>query len=167
AQESGQATARAIPPFQKLTGAIRWSKEMGVPPTEYRCAAFHVVVLDPEKNNKPVWFANVLTPGRDEPEFYTCKYEITLPTNKRLLVRAGLGDVFGTPSGALTRDPWERPGLSKTEEGPRGGFPLPQGTYLARVFKPAEMYVTLGIKGTYLKFEMFFGIKANPKGLPF
>ena len=165
-QESGQASA--VPPFQKLSGVIRWSKEMGVPPTEYLCEAFHVVVLDPEKDNKPYWFANVLTPGRDDPQFYSCKYEITVPTGKRLLVKAGLGKAFSSPGYDLEQAQWERPGQPKSDNNKSGaGQFLPLGTYLARVFEPAEKYVILGVKGTNLNFKMIFGIKARKGGFPF
>src|ERR1051325_1922032 len=84
---------------QTLNGKIRWRKSFGVIPSapgsrqahDAPCTIFWVAALDPEKDFKLVWFANLLQPGRDTEDYYECKYSMVLPANRRLVIRAGMG----------------------------------------------------------------------------
>ena len=170
AQESSQATTGVVT-RRTLTGEIRWKKTIGLPPSydanqplENICEPFYVLVLDPEREDKPVWFANVLQRGRDNAEFYSCKYEIIgVPTNKRLKVIAGMGDPFAKPYGNdkphWYRGDWIPEGGRKPGDENKGAlFPLPAGVKRQLVFSPGVKFVTLTNKDMWLSFELVFGL---------
>ena len=78
--------------FQTLNGKISWPKSFGMPP-DSQCSLFFVKVLDPEKNNKLVWFDNNLQPSKHlDGNAYAYTYRINLPAGRRLLVVSGMGD---------------------------------------------------------------------------
>ena len=151
---SGVAISAQVPTLRKLIGAVTWSKEMGVPPTDSLCGAFNVSVYDADNLNKPVWFANVLTPGRDDPQYYICRYEITLPTNKRLLVTAGFGEPFSSQNDpAFLSRAWQGE-PNDAEQIRREHVAKEQAETYRREFTPAKPHITLVNKDVYLKFEL-------------
>lgn len=169
AQESGEVTAGA-PTRRKLVGEIRWKKTLGLPPSpddkplENICQPFYVLVVDPEQEDKLIWFANVLWRGRDSAEYYSCKYEvISLPPNKPLKVIVGMGDPAAKPYGNSTphwyRDKWvPEGGLKPEDKDSLNSYPLPANVELRIVFSPASKLLTFtSSKDMWLRFELAYG----------
>lgn len=140
------------PPMQTLTGVIRVNKSYGVIPSARGssrpgspCGQFYVAILDPDNRNKPI---NTTTTdaGRDDGDFYTCKYSLSAPANKRLYAIAGMGGTNLLPQ----TDRWELyitdAWIGGTNNKPRRGW--------ERGF--AGKFVTLGVKPVYLRFDMYY-----------
>jgi hypothetical protein len=141
---------------QTLNGVIRIPKAFGIVPkgpgnsqgAVNPCGQFYVAVLDPEKGNRPIALADsTIEQGRDDGDFYTCKYSLSVPANKRLFAIAGMGGALLLPK--EDRDPmyitdaW----IGGTNNKPRRGY--------ERGF--AGKFVTLGtVKAMYLKFDMYY-----------
>lgn len=181
AQESGEAIAKPAG-YQKLLGEIRWKKILGVPsadasgntPLENICEPFYVVALTSDdggvvgdesgvQHPSPIASATRLTRGRDSDEHYRCKYEMFVPANKQLTVRAGMGDASQYWKGSSHyTTPWVggRP-LAPASTG--GTVKLPPWGNVVRVparsaetryfSRPKPLTVNSG-KGTWLAFEM-------------
>lgn len=141
-------------PFtQNLTGLVRIPKSFGVVPSSAGstrpasdpCYEFYVAALDPDNGNRVITH-NRAEKGRDDGEFFSCKYTITAPGNKRLYVIAGMGSTTRLPQ--QTRDPhyitdaW----IGGTNNKPRRGY--------ERGF--AGKFVTLGNKASYLRFDLYY-----------
>ncbi len=152
------------PTRRTLSGEIRWKKTIGLPPDfdpnkslENICQPFYVLVLDPEQEDKPIWFANLLQRGRDKAEYYSCNYEvINVPTNKRLKVVVGMGDPFAKPYGNA-KPHWYRDRWVGSEDR-QNSLPLPANVEIRLVFDPTVKYVTLTSKNMWLSFEMVLGV---------
>jgi hypothetical protein len=169
AQEPGQPKGSEGGGFQKLVGNIHWKKSYGLPPSETdptkpiddTCSVFWVGAYEPDGNSyKLVWFDNALKPGRAAAGEYSCSYNITLPANKRFLVRAGMG---GTTrmfkyGGSNTFDHnYNNEWIGDTERGPAQ---YKTNRAVSRGFKPVEMWVTLSMP-TQLRFEMMWVPRSN------
>ena len=161
AQEPAAPTGASL---QKLVGSIHWVKAMGIPPSDTDpkkaiddvCSVFWVAAYEPEFPNKLVWFDNALKPGRARADEYVCSYSITLPANKRLLVRAGMGDktrMFQFRGSNTFDHNYNNDWIGDTDRA-RAEVALKTGI-LNRGFKPGEMGVTLQ-QMTQLKFELIW-----------
>jgi hypothetical protein len=145
--------------MQKLDGVIRWRKDFGVvpmgpgnsQPSLYPCNAFYVAVYDAstlDQKKKPLAVTDgLLERGRDDGDFYTCKYELSVPAGKGLYAIAGIGGKGLLPeedrSPEYITDAW----IGGTNNKPRRGY--------ERGF--AGKYVTLGtVHATYLRFDMAY-----------
>ena len=140
-------------PAQTLSGAIRVKKEFGVVPhgpgfkeAGSPCGQFYVAVLDPDNGNRAI-AVTTTDAGRDDGEFYTCKYSFRVPANKHLYAIAGMGGALLLPkidrSPMYITDAWIGGTNNKPPRGYERGF--------------AGKFVTLGtVKGTYLKFDMYY-----------
>lgn len=136
--------------LQTLSGVIRWKTENGTTPltrddpnsSRNECASFYVRAMDPTQNDKIVWFTNVLEWGGERSGYFVCKYQMTVPANRRLKIVAGIGDAF----------------YIKTKQViPLSIDSLIRDAKKARFyFKPSSMEVTLGKKGMYLAFELLY-----------
>jgi hypothetical protein len=143
-------------PQQTLSGVIRVPKAFGIMPSgpgskeamALPCGGFYVAAMDPDIGNRLIASTSVeLKTGRDDGGFYTCKYKLTLPANKRLYVIAGMGGVLLLPQ--QSRDPmyitdaW----IGGTNNKPRRGY--------ERGF--AGKYVTLKkAMGSYIHFDLYY-----------
>ncbi len=151
---SGMSQTRD-PALQKLTGVIRVPKAMGVvpigpgnsQPAVYPCTAFYVAVLDPDNKFKPLAYTDVLLEqGRDDGDYYTCKYSLQVPVNKRLYAIAGMGGVLLLPKEdrrpMYITDAWIGGTRSKPPFGHERGF--------------VGKYVTVRNKPVWLTFELIY-----------
>jgi hypothetical protein len=143
-------------PMQTLTGLIRVPKSFGVvpmgpghsQPAFYPCMPFGVAVYDAKavKSKPLVVFSELMTQGRDQDEFYTCKYEVKVPAGRGLYVIPTMGGTLLLPkedrSPMYITDTW----IGGTNPKPRRGW--------ERGF--VGKYVTLGVKPMYLKFDMSY-----------
>lgn len=144
-------------PTQKLVGVIGIPKEFGMVPhgagsklaDSNPCESFYVAALDPDNRNRVITADRANQDhGRVVGEFFTCRYSITVPANKRLYVIAGMGSTVRLPE--QTRDPhyitdaW----IGGTNNKPRRGY--------ERGF--AGKFVTLRttVKATYLRFDIYY-----------
>ena len=140
---------------QTLLGVIRVQKEFGIIPRgpSYKeasaspCGQFYVAVLDPDKGNSFITSTDRMELGREDGEYYTCKYSMTVPANKRLFAIAGMGGVLLLPKQSrdayYITDAWIGGTRNKPPKGWERGF--------------AGKFVTLGtVKKTYLKFDMYY-----------
>ena len=156
--------AQAEPPIPELpsrataelTGVVRIPKEFGIVPARpgvnqpnaLPCAPYWVAVLDPNKKNKVLAVTeSLLEPGRDQDNFYTCKYSLKLRANRKYYAIAGMGDPSQAPQGSrwpmYITDAWIGGNNNKPPYGYERGF--------------AGKFFTLGtVKGTYLKFDMYY-----------
>lgn len=141
---------------QTLSGVIRVNKQYGLIPyaagfkvaASNPCEEFYVAALDPDNKNRIITANRAnLDHGRDDGEFFICKYRITVPANKSLYVIAGMGSTTRLP--AQTRDPyyitdaWIGGTNNKPPRGYERGF--------------AGHFVTLGtVKAMYLKFDLYY-----------
>lgn len=142
-------------PQQTLSGVIRVPKAFGIMPAgpgskeamAAPCGLFYVAAMDPDLDNRPFASTDRVEPGRDDGGFYTCKYKLTLPANKRLYVIAGMGGVLLLPQQSrdamYITDAW----IGGTNNKPRRGY--------ERGF--AGKFVTLGkAMGSYLRFDLYY-----------
>jgi len=140
---------------QDLTGVIRIPKAFGIVPTGpglkkaalNPCGKFYVAVLDPDHGNRLILSTLSVTQGRDDGEFYTCKYSLGVPANQRLYAIAGMGSDLLLPkvdrSPMYITDAWIGGTNNKPPRGYERGF--------------AGKFVTLGtVKPSYLKFDMYY-----------
>jgi hypothetical protein len=141
-------------PMQRLTGSIRVPKSFGVvpagpghsQPANNPCSPFSVAVYDAQNiRSKPLVVSEVTTQGRDQEEFYTCKYEVSAPAGRRLYVIPVMGGVLLLPeedrAPMYITDAWIGGTNSKPRRGWERGF--------------VGKFLTLGTnKATYLKFDM-------------
>jgi hypothetical protein len=139
-------------PLQELTGLVRIPKDFGIVPAgpgltnqaaALPCFPFYVAVLDPDNNNKVIATTEgLLEPGRDVDNFYTCRYSLKAPRDKRLYAIAGMGGPKQTRWSYYITDAW----VGGTNNKPRRGW--------ERGF--AGKFVTLGTKGMYLRFDLHY-----------
>ncbi|MEO6655106.1 MAG: hypothetical protein ABIO36_03410 [Pyrinomonadaceae bacterium] len=140
---------------QTLIGVIRVQKEFGRVPAGpgnsqaaiNPCGQFYVAVLDPDNGNSFITSTDRMELGREDEVYYTCKYSMTVPANKRLFAIAGMGGVLLLPKQSrdamYITDAWIGGTRNKPPKGWERGF--------------AGKFVTLGtVKGTYLKFDMYY-----------
>ncbi len=142
---------------QTLTGVIRIPKNFGIVPNgpglleaaPIPCNPFFVAVFDPDNHDKLITYTDeLLKSGRDDSNFYTCKYSLTVPANKRLYAIAGMSspkflEWKKSPPAQYITDAW----VGGTNNKPRRGY--------ERGF--AGKFVTLGTaKAVYLKFDMYY-----------
>jgi hypothetical protein len=144
-------------PMQTLTGLIRVPKSFGVVPmgpghseaAVYPCMPFSVAVYDAKAlRSKPLAVSSdLMTQGRDQEEFYTCKYEIRAPAGIGLYVIPVMGGTLLLPEEARMpmhiTDAWIGGTNSKPRRGWERGF--------------AGKFLTLGTnKAVYLKFDLVY-----------
>ena len=181
AQESGSFTVVGPGPPQVLSGEIRWKKALGTVPFvaglsaahSDPCSAFHILVVTATQEQKLLNYTDALTWKPDAGEFNVCKFKTTAPSNLPIRVYAAMGKKDGSTelqdslylhggwSGGEKipydsyRYGWARKGQNfypgnlidpQPETGYKRGFGVGAGSY----------EVTLGNKGTYLKFEMIY-----------
>jgi len=178
AQDAPAATATKPEGYQKLLGEIRWKKIMGVPsadasgntPLENICEPFYVVALTDDggvvgdesgEHPRPIASATRLTRGRDREEYYRCMYEMFVPANKQLTVKAGMGDAsqYWIRSSHYTT-PWVG-GQPLAPASSSRNVKLPTGNVIwvsglpaeSRVFDKPYKSVTVG-RSTSLSFEL-------------
>jgi hypothetical protein len=145
------------PAMLKLTGLVRVKKEYGVVPmgpghkeaAVYPCMPFGIAVYDATASrSKPiVVYSELMNPGRETPDSYTCKYELMVPANRRLYVIPVTGGTLLLPkedrSPQFITDAW----IGGTNNKPRRGW--------ERGF--VGKYVTLTHPGgMYLAFDMSY-----------
>lgn len=145
------------PAMQRLVGVVRIRKDFGVvpmgpghsQPSVYPCAPFRIAVYDARSTtSKPLAVSDgMMKPGLDDGEFYTCKYEVTVPAEVGLYTVPVMGGTLLLPkedrSPMYITDAWIGGTRSKPPRGWERGF--------------AGKYVTLGkAKATYLKFDMVY-----------
>jgi hypothetical protein len=142
--------------MQKLMGVIRVRKDFGVvpmgpghsQPAVYPCMPFGVAVYDAKAlKSKPIAMSDgLMEQGRDQEEFYTCKYEVTAPAGLGLYVIPVMGGTLLLPkedrSPMYITDAWIGGSNSKPRRGWERGF--------------VGKFITLGIKPMYLKFDMAY-----------
>jgi hypothetical protein len=143
-------------PMQTLTGLIRVPKSFGVvpmgpghkEPAVYPCMPFGVAVYDAQalKSKPLVVFSELMTQGRDQDEFYTCKYEFKVPKGRGLYVIPTMGGTLLLPKEDRQpmhiTDAWIGGTNSKPRRGWERGF--------------VGKFVTLGVKPMYLKFDLSY-----------
>jgi len=144
-------------PTQKLSGLIRVRKDFGVvpmgpghsQPAVFPCMPFRVAIYDAHNlKSKPLAVSDeMMTPGPDQEEFYTCRYEMTAPAAKPIYVIPVMGGTLLLPEEdripMYITDAWIGGTRSKPPRGWERGF--------------AGKFLTLGTsKGTYLKFDLVY-----------
>jgi hypothetical protein len=140
--------------FRTLSGRIRWNKAMGVQPkapgsrepAENICAGFFVVVIAPG-SEKPYQYDIALEakPEPSKPDYYSCAFEMKVPTKLGLTVYPGMGDGLAWPKTEKTRLYYTLPWVDAGRPVRRSG---------QRVFQPAERKIVVGGKGMYISFEL-------------
>jgi hypothetical protein len=144
--------------LRTLTGRVRWKKDMGVPPkhprgiypTENICAHFFVVVTQPSTGSqKPIQYDIALEakPEPGKPDYYSCLFDMKVPTNVRLSVHAGMGDGLAWPNSPQARAHYVNYWIN-SEGTTRVRSP--------RSIVPAKREVTVGKQGMYLSFELVY-----------
>ena len=147
---------RKIGRAQTLIGVIRVPKQFGVVPNgpglkeaaPLPCNPFYVAVFDPNSNNKLIAYTDgLLEPGRDQENFYVCKYSLTVPANTKLYAIAGMSSVRylqrkQSPPEQYITDAWVGGSNNKPPRGYERGF--------------AGIFVTIGKRDVYLKFDMYY-----------
>ncbi len=150
--------------MQTLTGLIRVPKSFGVvpmgpghsQPAVYPCMPFGIAVYDAKElrlRSKPLAVSSeLMTQGRDQEEFYTCKYEVRAPVGIGLYAIPVMGGILLLPKEERMpmhiTDAW----IGGTNNKPRRGY--------ERGF--AGKFVTLGNKAMYLKFDLhYFQVDPN------
>lgn len=142
--------------LRTLLGRINYKKTMGVMsktprgivPTDNVCAQFFVVVTQPSTGSqKPIQYDIALEdkPAPSKPDYYSCAFEMKVPSNVLLNVYAGMGN-------GLTWPNFERLAIYYNYgwlgDGRAGQVRAP------RTFKPEKRDVRLGNKGIYITFEL-------------
>lgn len=142
--------------MQTLLGVIRVPKSFGVvpmgpghsQPAVYPCQPFSVAVYDAKAlRSKPLAvYSELMTQGRDQEEFYTCKYEVRVPAEMGLYVIPVMGGTLLLPKEDRMpmhiTDAWIGGTNSKPRRGWERGF--------------VGKFVTLGVKPMYLKFDLAY-----------
>jgi hypothetical protein len=107
--------AKEVPgELRTLTGRVRWKKDMGVlpkapgvrEPAENICAQFFVVVTRPSTGSeKPIQYDIALEakPEPSKPDYFSCLFEMKVPSNVHLSVHAGMGDGLAWPKSEQSR----------------------------------------------------------------
>ena len=137
-------------PMQVLEGVIRVRKDFGVAPigpglsqpVVYPCSPFRVAVYDAstlDQKKKPLVFTDsLLERGREDGDYYTCKYELRVPAGKGLYAIAEMN-----PFPMYITDAWIGGTNNKPPRGYERGF--------------AGKFVTLGtVHATYLRFDLSY-----------
>src|SRR5207253_6357 len=94
--------------LRTMTGRIRWKKDMGVlpkapgarEPAEDICAQFFVVVTQPATGSgKPIQYDIALEakPEPSKPDYFSCRFEMKVPSNVHLSVYPGMGNGLAWP----------------------------------------------------------------------
>jgi hypothetical protein len=141
--------------MQTLLGVIRIPKEFGVVPNgpglkeaaPLPCNPFFVAVFEPGTDKLIAKTDSLLEPGRDQENFYTCKYSLSVPANTKLYAVAGMSSIWylqkkKSPPAQYVTDAW----VGGTNNKPRRGY--------ERGF--AGKFVTIGKRDVYLKFDMYY-----------
>ncbi len=145
--------------LRTLTGRVRWKKDMGVLPkapgvreaAENICAQFFVVVIRPATGSeKPIQYDIALEakPEPNKPDYYSCLFEMKVPSNVNLSVYAGMGDGLAWPRSEKSLYHYVHPWID---------YGRPTRVRSDRSFTPAKRDVILGGKGMYLTFELVYG----------
>jgi hypothetical protein len=144
--------------LRTLSGRIRWNKAMGVLPKTPRglepadniCAQFFVVVTQPStRSEKPIQYDIALEakPEPSKPDYYSCAFEMKVPSNVLLNVHAGMGDGLAWPNSGQSLahyvHPWIVSGLTTKVRS-------------KRMFTPAKREIRLGNKGMFITFELVY-----------
>lgn len=153
-----QGTPEVNGELRTLTGRIRWKKEMGVLPKKPRglepaeniCAQFFVVVTQPSTGSeKPIQYDIALEakPEMNKPDYFSCLFNMQVPSNVLLVVHAGMGDGIAWPNSGQSLahyvNPWIVNGLTTKVRS-------------RRIFTPAKREVRLGNKGMLATFELVY-----------
>jgi hypothetical protein len=144
--------------LRTLSGRIRWNKSMGVLPKMPRglepasniCAQFFVVVTQPStRSEKPIQYDIALEdkPEASKPDYYSCAFEMKVPSNVRLVVQAGMGDGLAWPKTEKTLFHYVHPWIASGR---------PTRVRSSRSFTPAKREVVLGKIGMYVTFELVY-----------
>ena len=147
--------------FQTLTGRIRWKKDMGVvpkasssnEPSENICAPFYVgVILQSATDNSLVAYTDVLERGRDEGDYYICRYTINkVPAKISIMIMIGMGDVFSLPKPTKLPFHYTMPWI--LEDGSKASPPR----RFIRSFTQNNKQLAIGsTKGTYLGIDLIY-----------
>lgn len=148
-------------PLKTLSGSIRWKKALGVLPkspgstqaTDNICAHFYVVVTrSPFQSSKPIQYDIALEdkPELSKPDYYSCRFEMQVPSNVNLAVYPGMGDGLAWRWDAPKSryhyyDAWidVAAGRAVRSRGIRG-------------FQPENRVVVVGNKGLNIPFELLY-----------
>jgi len=147
--------------FQTLSGRIRWKKDMGVvpkapgsnEPAENICSPFYVgVVMYSASDNSLVAYSDSLERGRDEGDYYICRYTIEkVPAKINLTIMIGMGDVFSLPK--PTRLPFHYTLSWMVQDGSKASPPR----RFIRSFTQNNRQLAIGsTKGTYLGIDLIY-----------
>ena len=142
-------------PMKTLTGLVRIPKDFGVVPigpglkeaAALPCYPFFVAVFEPGTDKLIGYTDSMLEPGRDQDNFYTCKYSLSVPTNSKLYAIAGMMSPKylqqkKSPPAQYITDAWVGGSNNKPRRGYERGF--------------AGKFVTIGVRDVYLKFDMYY-----------
>ncbi len=140
---------------QTLTGVIRVRKDFGVipkgpglsEPSSEPCGQFYVAVFDAKDlRKKPLAVTDRVNQGRDKGDYYTCKYELSVPESRRYYAIVGMGGSLLLPEQSrdsmYITDAWIGGTRSKPPYGYERGF--------------AGKYVTINKRPVWLAFEMTY-----------
>ncbi len=144
--------------LRTLLGRIRWNKTMGVmsktprgiEPTDKICAQFFVVVTQPSTGSeKPIQYDIALEakPEASKPDYYSCYFEMKVPSNALLNVYAGMGNGLAWPNSERLPVHYSYGWIG---DGRAGQVRSP------RIFKPAKREVRLGNKPMQVTFELVY-----------
>lgn len=140
------------PAMLKLTGLVRVKKEYGVVPmgpghkeaAVYPCTPFGIAVYDATAlRSKPIAvYSELMNPGRDTADSYTCKYELMVPANRKLYVVPVMGGTLLLPKEDRTpqyiTDAW----IGGTNNKPRRGWERGFVGKFVTLTHPGGMYLS-------------------------
>ncbi|MEQ1923206.1 MAG: hypothetical protein ABL952_11930 [Pyrinomonadaceae bacterium] len=144
--------------LRTLLGRIRWKKTMGltsktprgIEPTDKICAQFFVVVTQPSTGSeKPIQYDIALDdkPEASKPDYYSCYFEMKVPSNVLLNVFAGMGNGLAWPNSERSPVHYKYGWIG---DGRAGQLRAP------RIFKPEKREVRLGNKPMLVNFELVY-----------
>ena len=147
--------------FQTLTGRIRWKKDMGVVPkapdsseaAENICSPFYVgVMVYSASDNSLAAYTDALERGRDEGDYYICRYTIEkVPAKINLMIMIGMGDVFSLPKPTRLPFHYTLPWIVE------GGSKASPPRRFIRSFTQNNKQLAIGsTKGTYLGIDLIY-----------
>lgn len=164
----GAMTAYAQPappevegPLRTLTGRIRWPKSMGVmpkspgsqEPLDNICSQFFVVVRRMSSDSqKPIQYDIALEdkPEPSKPDYYSCLFDMKVPSNVSLAVYPGMGDGLAwRPDAPKYRHHYQLPWIDVTT----GRFVRKSGS---RTWKPENRVVVVSGSGLNIPFELVY-----------
>jgi len=146
-------------PLRTLTGRIRWPKSMGVmpkspgsqEPLDNICSQFFVVVMRMTSDSqKPFQYDIALEdkPEPSKPDYYSCLFDMKVPSNVNLAVYPGMGDGLAWRRDApKLRHHYQLPWIDVAAgRYVRGGGP--------RTWKPENRVVVVSGSGLNIPFEL-------------